>query len=31
MATLDEVEFVDTGTDRVLCRVVPGTARCSAR
>jgi hypothetical protein len=31
MATLDEVEFVDTGTDRVLCRVVPGKARCSAR
>ena len=31
MATLDEVEFVDTGTDHVLCRVVPGKARCSAR
>ena len=31
MATLDEVEFVDAGTDRVLCRLVPGKARCSAR
>ena len=31
MATLDEVEFVDAGTDRVLCRVLPGKARCSAR
>jgi hypothetical protein len=30
MAALDEVDFVDTGTDRVLCRVVPGQARCSA-
>ena len=31
MAALDEVDFVDTGTGRVLCRVVPGQAHCSAR
>ena len=30
MAVLDEVDFVDTGSDRILCRVVPGQARCSA-
>ena len=30
MAVLDEVDFVYTGSDRILCRVVPGQARCSA-
>jgi hypothetical protein len=31
MAVLDEVQFTDTRDDRVLCRVLPGQARCSAR
>jgi hypothetical protein len=31
MAVLDEIEFIDTRDDRVLCRIPPGQARCSAR
>jgi hypothetical protein len=31
MAVLDEIQFIDTRDDRVLCRVLPGQAHCSAR
>jgi hypothetical protein len=31
MGALDEVDFVDTRDGRVLCRILPGQARCAAR
>ena len=31
MATLDEVDFIDTRDGQVLCRILPGQARCAAR
>ena len=31
IGALDEVDFVDTRNDQVLCRILPGKARCSAR
>jgi len=31
MGALDEVDFVDTRNEQVLCRILPGKARCSAR
>ena len=31
MGVLDEVDFVDTRNEQVLCRILPGKARCSAR
>ena len=31
MGALDEVDFVDTRDGRVLCRILPGQARCSQR
>lgn len=30
MGALDEVDFVDTSSGRILCRILPGQARCSA-
>ena len=30
MGALDEVDFVDTRDGRVLCRILPGQARCAA-
>ncbi len=31
MAVLDEVDFVDTDDGRILCRILPGQARCAVR
>jgi hypothetical protein len=31
MGALDEVDFVDTRDGQVLCRILPGQARCAAR
>ncbi len=31
MSALDEIDFVDTTNGKVLCRILPGQARCSAR
>jgi hypothetical protein len=31
MGALDEVDFVDTNNGRILCRILPGQAHCSAR
>ena len=31
MAVLDEVDFIDTATDRVLCRIPPGSQHCAGR
>ena len=31
MAALDEVDFVDTRDGQILCRILPGQARCTAR
>ena len=31
MGALDEVDFIDTRDGQVLCRILPGQARCAAR
>jgi hypothetical protein len=31
MGALDEVDFVDTRDGRILCRILPGQARCATR
>ena len=31
MGVLDEIDFIDTSNGKVLCRILPGQARCSAR
>ncbi len=31
MGALDELDFVDTSSGRILCRILPGQAHCSAR
>ena len=31
MSALDEIDFVDTSNGKVLCRILPGQAHCSAR
>ena len=31
MSALDEIDFVDTSNGKVLCRILPGQAHCTAR
>lgn len=31
MAVLDEIDFIDTSNGEILCRILPGQARCSVR